>query len=195
MYIYTYIYIYICILFFAYLYIHLCIFMIPTHVDICTYVHLYIEVSEISWFLILILSLLSFPLHSACVHYFCLWLGLCILRRTHTQDYETLSPVVILSKHHHHQVNAVTNEFQSSLMAPDIISVVRSLRLNNLKIPKWIALEYNAIENRHPSMPIVPQSRMVYLYIYIYIYIYIHIYIFICIHMYIYIYVYIYIYK
>jgi hypothetical protein len=58
------------------------------------------------------------------------------------------------------EVNAVTNEFQSSLMAPEIISVVRSLRLNNLKIPKWIALEYNAIENRHPSMPVVPQSRM-----------------------------------
>mmetsp|Transcript_9646 Transcript_9646/g.9440 ORF Transcript_9646/g.9440 Transcript_9646/m.9440 type:complete len:893 (-) Transcript_9646:375-3053(-) len=58
------------------------------------------------------------------------------------------------------EVQAVTNEFQSSLMAPDIIAVVRSLRLNNLKIPKWIALEYNAIENRHPSMPIVPQSRM-----------------------------------
>lgn len=58
------------------------------------------------------------------------------------------------------EVNAVTNEYQSSLMAPEIISVVRSLRLNNLKIPKWIALEYNAIENRHPSMPVVPQSRM-----------------------------------
>jgi hypothetical protein len=37
-----------------------------------------------------------------CVHYLCLWLGLCVLRRTNRQDYETLFPVVILIKHHHH---------------------------------------------------------------------------------------------
>jgi hypothetical protein len=35
-----------------------------------------------------------------CVHY--LWTGLCPLRRTCRQDYETLFHVVILSKHHHH---------------------------------------------------------------------------------------------
>jgi mannosidase alpha-like ER degradation enhancer 1 len=32
------------------------------------------------------------------------WLGLCVLRRIYRQDYETLFHVVILSKHHHHQV-------------------------------------------------------------------------------------------
>jgi hypothetical protein len=37
-----------------------------------------------------------------CVHYLCLWLGLCVLRRTHRQYYETLFPVIILRKHHHH---------------------------------------------------------------------------------------------
>ena len=57
-------------------------------------------------------------------------------------------------------VEAVTSEFQSSLLAPDIINVVRGLRLNNLRVPKWIALEYNAIESRHETMPVVPQSRM-----------------------------------
>ena len=57
-------------------------------------------------------------------------------------------------------VMAVTSEFQSSLLAPDIINVVRGLRLNNLRVPKWIALEYNAIEGRHEAMPVVPQSRM-----------------------------------
>ena len=57
-------------------------------------------------------------------------------------------------------VLAVTSEFESSLLAPDIINVVRGLRLNNLRVPKWIALEYNAIEKRHVSMPVVPQSRM-----------------------------------
>jgi hypothetical protein len=30
------------------------------------------------------------------------WTSLCVLRRTCRQDYETLFPVVILSKHHHH---------------------------------------------------------------------------------------------
>jgi hypothetical protein len=42
-----------------------------------------------------------------CVHYLCFWLGLCVLRRTYRQDYETLLHVEILSKHyhHHHQVN------------------------------------------------------------------------------------------
>lgn len=57
-------------------------------------------------------------------------------------------------------VQAVTSELQSSLLAPDIINVVRGLRLNNLRVPKWIALEYNAIESRHETMPVVPQSRM-----------------------------------
>ena len=56
-------------------------------------------------------------------------------------------------------VIAATSEFQSSLLAPDIINVVRGLRLNNLRVPKWIALEYNAIEERHVSMPVVPQVR------------------------------------
>jgi hypothetical protein len=32
-------------------------------------------------------------------------LGLCVLRRTYRQDYETLFHVVILIKHHHHQLN------------------------------------------------------------------------------------------
>jgi hypothetical protein len=32
------------------------------------------------------------------------WMGLCVLRRTCRQDYETLFHVVILSKHHHHHV-------------------------------------------------------------------------------------------
>jgi hypothetical protein len=54
-------------------------------------------------------------------------------------------------------VMAVTSEYQSSLLAPDIINVVRGLRLNNLRVPKWLALEYNAIETRHVSMPVVPQ--------------------------------------
>jgi hypothetical protein len=31
-------------------------------------------------------------------------LGLCVLRSTYRQDYETLFPVVILSKHHHHHI-------------------------------------------------------------------------------------------
>ena len=57
-------------------------------------------------------------------------------------------------------VIAATSEFQSSLLAPDIINVVRGLRLNNLRVPKWIALEYNAIEERHISMPVVPQVRL-----------------------------------
>jgi hypothetical protein len=30
------------------------------------------------------------------------WTGLCVLRRTCRQDYETFFYVVILSKHHHH---------------------------------------------------------------------------------------------
>jgi hypothetical protein len=34
------------------------------------------------------------------------WTGLCVLRRTCIQDYETLFHVVILSKHHHHHNNA-----------------------------------------------------------------------------------------
>jgi hypothetical protein len=37
---------------------------------------------------------------NCCVRFF--WLGLCVLRRTYRQDYETLLHVVILSKHHHH---------------------------------------------------------------------------------------------
>lgn len=56
-------------------------------------------------------------------------------------------------------VVAVTSEYQSSLLAPDIINVVRGLRLNNLRVPKWLALEYNAIEMRHISMPVVPQVQ------------------------------------
>jgi hypothetical protein len=33
--------------------------------------------------------------------------GLCVLRRTCRQDYETLFHVVILSKHHHHREEAL----------------------------------------------------------------------------------------
>ena len=41
----------------------------------------------------------------------------------------------------------------------DIVSVVRSLRLNNLLIPKWLANEYIKIEETHPISPIIPLSR------------------------------------
>ena len=41
----------------------------------------------------------------------------------------------------------------------DIVSVVRSLRLNNLLIPKWLANEYVKIEETHPISPIIPLSR------------------------------------
>ena len=41
----------------------------------------------------------------------------------------------------------------------DIVSVVRSLRLNNLLIPKWLANEYVKIEETHPIIPIIPLSR------------------------------------
>jgi len=41
----------------------------------------------------------------------------------------------------------------------DIVSVVRSLRLNNLLIPKWLANEYIKIEEIHPINPIIPLSR------------------------------------
>jgi len=53
----------------------------------------------------------------------------------------------------------VTSEYQSSLITPALINTVRGLMLNNLAVPKWLAFEYNAIESRHESMPVLPQSR------------------------------------
>jgi hypothetical protein len=36
---------------------------------------------------------------------YALEVGLCVLRRTYREDYETLFHVAILSKHHHHHVS------------------------------------------------------------------------------------------
>lgn len=41
----------------------------------------------------------------------------------------------------------------------DIVSAVRALRLNNLLVPRWLAVKYNAIEEEHMQKPIIPQSR------------------------------------
>ena len=47
-----------------------------------------------------------------------------------------------------------------SLVSPvDIIKVVRGLRLNRLQVPKWLALEYFDIEEKHIKDPVIPQSR------------------------------------
>ncbi len=43
--------------------------------------------------------------------------------------------------------------------AIDVISAVRSLRLNNLKVPQWLGLEYNELEKNHSINPTVQQSR------------------------------------
>jgi len=48
----------------------------------------------------------------------------------------------------------------TSAFAPlDVISAVRSLRLNGLLIPRWLADEYNAVEEQHAAKAVVPQSR------------------------------------
>jgi hypothetical protein len=54
---------------------------------------------------------------NCCVHYLCLWLSLCVLRRTYRQDYETHFHVVILSKHHHHHPLSATimSEYSSTV--------------------------------------------------------------------------------
>jgi hypothetical protein len=46
-------------------------------------------------------------------------LGLCILRRTYRQDYETFSHVVILIKHHHHhRLSETSHRLELSLISP-----------------------------------------------------------------------------
>jgi len=47
----------------------------------------------------------------------------------------------------------------STFAALDVISAVRSLRLNGLLIPRWLADEYNAVEEQHAAKAVVPQSR------------------------------------
>jgi len=47
---------------------------------------------------------------------------------------------------------------QISLDRTDIVSTVRAMRLNNLKIPRWLAEEYMAIEDAQLAAP-VPLSR------------------------------------
>jgi len=41
----------------------------------------------------------------------------------------------------------------------DVIGAVRSVRLNNLLVPRWLADNYNVIEAEHSVKAIVPQSR------------------------------------
>lgn len=41
----------------------------------------------------------------------------------------------------------------------DIVYAVRALRLNNMLVPKWLAIAYNKIEETHSSKPIIAQSR------------------------------------
>jgi very-short-patch-repair endonuclease len=41
----------------------------------------------------------------------------------------------------------------------NIIDAVRGLRMNYLQVPRWLAIEYNAIEERHADSPVLSQSR------------------------------------
>lgn len=45
------------------------------------------------------------------------------------------------------------------ILKADVISAVRSMRINNLLIPKWLALEYIKIEDTHTSKPVIPMSK------------------------------------
>jgi hypothetical protein len=82
-------------------------------------------------------------------------LGLCVLRRTYKEDYETLFPVVILSKHHHHHHHHVQG-------------------CNNFKT-KDNGLLPILVDTLGPWIFINLGSSQTGIYIYMYIYIHIHI--------------------
>jgi len=54
--------------------------------------------------------------------------------------------------------SSITGERQTSLDRIDIVSTVRAMLLNDLKIPRWLAKEYIAIEKAQLAAP-VPMSR------------------------------------
>jgi very-short-patch-repair endonuclease len=47
----------------------------------------------------------------------------------------------------------------SFALKSDVVSAVRALLLSNLRVPKWLAVEYTAIEAVHSVKPVIPQSR------------------------------------
>jgi hypothetical protein len=107
-----------------------------------------------------------------CITY-AFWLGLCVLRRTYRQDYETLLHVVILSKHHHHHLSVPYKK----------ISVVNVHHFLELPM-KMCILQYQCL---HIYIYIC-----IYVYIciciYVYIYIYVRVHINVCIYIYVYVY-------
>lgn len=51
------------------------------------------------------------------------------------------------------------DDIQSVALRSDVIAAVRAMRLNNLLIPKWLAIAYNDIEAVHATKPVLPQSK------------------------------------
>ena len=74
---------------------------------------------------------------------------------TYTNNIKSSTSVVSSSS----ATTSTTTTNHHDYTSEDIVSVVRSLRLNNLLIPKWLANEYIEIEETHPISPIIPLSR------------------------------------
>jgi hypothetical protein len=99
--IYVHIYMYTCICMYIYTYVY---------TYICVYVYLY---TQIYIFTYMYMYIYTYIYSSIYIHtYVCMYrLDLCVLRRTHRLDYETLSHAVILSKHHHMNMQMNVNKY------------------------------------------------------------------------------------
>jgi hypothetical protein len=120
--------------------------------------------------------------YNCCVHYLCLWLGLCVSRRTHRQDYETLFPVVILSEHYHHH-----HHRRGSRWSPLSIYICIYIYIY-IYIHIYIYVYIYIYMCKYISVSTAQwELTEICLCIYIHIHIYMYKYIYICIYIYIYI--------